>query len=158
MVRSFTGQRDQNHSHVYVHGIASSCHLVIVTFRSKSVVLILLATMVAGFSAAMAQCWSTGPMGSHHPCLPNCSEMASMTQGPQLSARHQDSGCCQIAPARPTPESQSFVPAGIEIGTPVIQSTTANVPLVSSPIAFDSDSGPTSAHLPSQSVLCTFLI
>ena len=26
MVTSFTGQRDRNHSHVYVHGIASSCH------------------------------------------------------------------------------------------------------------------------------------
>src|SRR5690242_16736153 len=114
--------------------------------------------MLAGPSAAMAQCWITSPTGSHHPCLPDCSEMASMTEGPQLTARHQDSGCCQIAPARPSPESQGFVPAGIEIGTPVIQSTTANVSLARSPIAFNSDSGPTSAHLPSQSLLCTFLI
>jgi hypothetical protein len=26
MVTSFTGQRDRNHSHVYVHGVTSSCH------------------------------------------------------------------------------------------------------------------------------------
>ncbi len=156
VVMIFTVQCDRNHSHVQVHGIASSCH------REFQIQIRCLA--FAGGDAwgslssdgTVLEHWSTGPTGSHRPCLPDCPKMAGMTKGPQLSARHQDSGCCQIAPARPTQESQGFVPAGIEIGTPVIQSTnTANVSRARSAIAFDSNPGltarfslrsPSSAH------------
>jgi hypothetical protein len=121
---------------------------------SKLVTLVLLSAILSGPLTALSLCVREG--AAKHPCVPHCPMKTKMAQAPQSTVQASHSDCCQVSPARPFPEKQSFVPTTVEVSVPAAYVTYAVLPWAR--VIRASDSAPPPCVPPSQSALCTFLI